>query len=129
MTREELIEYISSQYNADAEYPWMTSPKNAVFRHIGNKKWFAIIMDIPRSKLGLDSDEEISIANFKCDTILISTLIQENGIYPAYHMNKEHWITVALDGSCSDEKIKWLLDRSFELTAPKVKGKNKQASK
>lgn len=127
MTRKELESYISAQYNSDPEYPWMTSPSNAVFRHINNKKWFALIMDIPCSKLGMKSDKVISVANFKCDTILIGALTQENGIYPAYHMNKEHWITCTLDGGCADERIKWLLDRSFELTAPKAKSKKKQA--
>jgi predicted DNA-binding protein (MmcQ/YjbR family) len=28
----------------------------------------------------------------------------ENGILPTYHMNKEHWITILLDGTVSKEK-------------------------
>ncbi len=34
-------------------------------------------------------------------------------------MNKEKWITAALDGSADSEKIKSLLDMSFDLTAVK----------
>lgn len=34
-------------------------------------------------------------------------------------MNKTHWITVALDGSVSDELIKALTRESFDLTATK----------
>ena len=31
-------------------------------------------------------------------------------------MNKAHWLTVALDGSADEEKLKFLLDMSYELT-------------
>ena len=30
---------------------------------------------------------------------------EQQGIYPAYHMNKIHWITVLLDGSVPKEKV------------------------
>ncbi len=40
----------------------------------------------------------------------------EAGVFPAYHMSKTHWISVLLDGSVDKDKIKWLLDLSFELT-------------
>ena len=36
-------------------------------------------------------------------------------------MNKANWISVLLDGSVSDEKVKMLIDMSFRLTAPKIK--------
>ena len=54
----------------------------------------------------------------------IGSLILDKGIHPAYHMNKNHWITVCLDGSVEEEKIMWLVDVSFELTdKPKYKKK------
>ena len=56
---------------------------------------------------------------FKCDPILIRSLRGEPEIFPAYHMNKEQWLTAALDGSVSDEQIKMLLDMSYVLTATK----------
>ena len=31
-------------------------------------------------------------------------------------MNKAHWLTIALDGSADGEKLKFLLDMSYELT-------------
>ena len=45
------------------------------------------------------------------------------GSIPAYHMRKDSWITVALDGSVADDKIKMLLDVSYQATAPKVRKK------
>ena len=116
MNREEMISYINENYNSNTDFPWAKHPSYQVFRHIKNKKWFAVIMTIPKNKLGLESDENVDIVNLKCDTALIDGLIKEEGIFPAYHMNKKHWVSVALDGSCLSDKIKMLLDISFNLT-------------
>ena len=116
MNREELETYISDHYAAQPDYPWADTPRAAVFRHAGNRKWFALVMEVPRDKLGLVGTEKLDIVNFKCDPILIASLRGENGIFPAYHMNKASWITAALDGSVSAETIELLLDVSYELT-------------
>ena len=81
------------------------------------------MMEVPRDKLGLAGTKKLDIVNFKCDPILISSLRGETGIFPAYHMNKASWITVALDGSVPAETIELLLDVSYELTKPKIRRK------
>ena len=78
-------------------------------------------MDIPRNKIGLQGNELLDVVNFKCDPILIGLLREEPGFFPAYHMSKTSWITAALDGTVSEDKIKMLLDMSYELTAQKVR--------
>lgn len=123
MNREELEAYILSHYSTAPDYPWADTPRAAVFRHTGNRKWFALLMEVPRDKLGLPGTEKLDIVNFKCDPILISSLRGETGIFPAYHMNKASWITVALDGSVPAETIELLLDVSYELTKPKIRRK------
>ena len=65
----------------------------------------------------------VTLLNVKCDPILIGSLRQEPGIYPAYHMNKNHWISIALDGTASEELVTMLLDMSYGLTAPKMRRK------
>ena len=99
----------------------MKYPGYAVFRHRGNRKWFALLMSIPQNKLELAGSGLTDVLNVKCDPILMGSLRKEPGVYPAYHMDKGHWITIALDGNISDDKIKWLLDLSYELTGPKKK--------
>lgn len=123
MNREELEAYILNHYSTEADYPWADTPRAAVFRHVANRKWFALVMEVPRDKLGLPGTEKFDIVNFKCDPILISSLRGETGIFPAYHMNKASWITAALDGSVSAETIELLLDVSYELTKPKIRRK------
>lgn len=53
--------------------------------------------------------------NVKCDPVLVASLVNENGLFPAYHMVKGKWITIML-GSVDAERIKWFLGMSFELT-------------
>ena len=125
MNREKLIKYISESYGAQADYPFMQYPDVAVFRHANNKKWFAVVMNVQKSKLGIKSEGAVDILNLKCDPILAGSLRNEDGFYPAYHMSKTNWISAALDGSANADKIKWLIDISFELTARKVKSRQK----
>lgn len=116
MTRADLENYLTEVYCISGEYLFVRNPSYQIFRHIGNKKWFAVIMDIPRRTLGLAGDDEISVVNLKCSTQLIGSFRMEPGIFPAWHMSKAHWLTVALDGTAEDEKIKFLVDMSYELT-------------
>lgn len=121
MNRKQLQQFISETYGTDPEYPWAKSPDYMVFRHSDNQKWFALIMDITKDKLGLSEKGPIDVLNVKCDPLMIGSLRSETGIYPAYHMSKTNWITVALDGSVDAEKIKWLVDLSYRLTAKRQK--------
>lgn len=121
MNRKELEQYIQGTYVAQIDYPWAKYSGYEVFRHESNKKWFALVMDIPKNKLGVPSNDTISVVNVKCDKIFIPSLWEQDGIFPAYHMSKEHWITIALNGSVPDNTIKTLLDMSFEATKSRRK--------
>lgn len=123
MNRKQAEGYIAEKYGVTPEYPWLSSPMHGVFRHESNRKWFAIIMRVSGTKLGLESDENIDVMNVKCDNILIGSLLGQSGFFPAYHMNKSHWISIALDGSAEEETVKWLIDMSFSATAEKTRRK------
>lgn len=125
MNRSQLDKYITDKYGVIAERLFEKNPGFQAYRHNDTKKWFAMIMDIPKSRLGLGVQDIIDVVNLKCDPLLIGSLRMEQGFYPAYHMNKENWITVALDGSAPDDKIKMLVDMSYELTMKKALKKKK----
>ena len=112
--REEIFEYVKKQYGTIPEYLWSSSPDSAVLRH-HNGKWYAVIMNIERSKLGLDGDDTGEMIDVKCDPEMTGMIIQTYGFLPGYHMNKQHWITILLDGIVGESKILDFLDMSYDL--------------
>ena len=116
MNRKEVENYIFETYGVKKESPWADDPDSVIFRHRLNRKWFALIMRIPQKRLGLSGEEQVDVMNVKCYPELIESLRFSDGFFPAYHMNKTHWITVLLDENADKEKIKTLLDISYELT-------------
>ena len=67
-----------------------------------NGKWYALMMEISFSKLGITSDEIALILNVKISPEEKETLLPKEGVFEAYHMNKKHWISIALN-VCKDE--------------------------
>ena len=127
---QKVKEYIRTKYGTAPEFPWRMYPDYAVFRHADNRKWFALVMDVPASKLGLPGDAPLPAVNLKIDDALYrSILLRENGILPAYHMNKLHWITVLLDGTVAEERVFELIDASFEATASAAKKEKARPAK
>ena len=114
--KENIMAEIESQYGAKAEYLWPKTPNCCIFRHNSNRKWFAVIMQVAGNKLGFKNNQLQDIINVKCDAYLISSLCQNQGFLPAYHMNKTSWLSILLDGSVSCEEILKLIDLSYELT-------------
>lgn len=100
---------------------------NAVLRHKENNKWYRLIMEIEQNKLGLDGDALVDVLNVKCDPILIGSLRMQPGFHPAYHLNKDKWISIRLDGSVHAEEIKSLIAMSCEMTGPKKDRKKSYA--
>lgn len=124
MTREELFQWVKEEYGTEPEYPWKDS--NVVLRRADNDKWYGVILSVPENKLGLVGDNIVEVINLKSDPMLIGSLRGQKGYFPAYHMNKEKWISILLGDAGLDESIKNLIALSYELTAPK---KGKKASK
>ena len=117
MDRKELKLYILENYNATSDNPFIKYPDLIVFRHVNNLKWFAVAMNVSKRKLGLDASESVDIVNVKCDPIMIGSFLSVPGFFRAYHMNKEKWISIALDGSVPDDTIKMFLDISYDSTS------------
>lgn len=114
--REEIFDYIREKFNTVPDYPWAKSPEAVVLRHKDSGKWYGLIMNIPKIKIGLTDEGNVDVLNIKCDPVLNSLLRSEEGIYSAYHMNKKHWITIALDSSFPKEEVYKLIDISYDLT-------------
>lgn len=71
MTRKRLFEWVKEEYDTDPDYPWQDW--NAVLRHKNSRKWYGLVMEIERSKLGLPGNGLIDALNVKCDPRIIGS--------------------------------------------------------
>ena len=122
MTKQEFFELCSSLYNTSPDYPFDDWMESAVLRHADNKKWYAIVLRVSRRKFGFDSDQVIDVVNLKLPTEMFGSFGAADGVYPAYHMNKLHWISVLLPDA-PDDVVQFLVNVSFEATKDKRKHK------
>ena len=123
MTKQQFLEYCLSTYNTSPDYPFDDLFETAVLRHNDNKKWYALVMRVSRRKFGIDSDEVIDVVNLKLPTEMFGSFGAADGVYPAYHMNKLHWISVFLPDAL-DDVVKFLVNVSFEATKSNKRRKN-----
>ena len=120
MTKQEVLEYCLSTYSTSPDYPFDEDFETAVLRHADNRKWYALVMKVSRRKFGFESDEVIDVVNLKIPTEMFGSFGAADGVYPAYHMNKLHWISMLLPDA-PDDVTRFLVNVSFEATKSKTK--------
>lgn len=119
MNRQQVLKYVREQYGTEPDFPFASSPDSAALRHAGSRRWYGLMMSVHRARLGLSGEGHVDVLNVKCEPALHYLYRQQPGILPAYHMNKEHWLSVLLDGSAPDARVRELIDLSFSLTQRK----------
>ena len=118
MTKQSFLDYCLNTFGTSQDYPFDEDFETAVLRHVDNRKWFALMMKVSRRKFGLDSDETVDVINLKLPVEMFGSFGKDDGVYPAYHMNKLHWISVLLPDA-TDETIAFLTGVSYEATKAK----------
>jgi len=102
MTLENFKKYCLSKTGALEEFPFDFT--TMVFK-VGNKIF--ALTDINEDPLRL---------SLKCEPMYAVSLRQDyKAIIPGYHLNKQHWNTLIMDGTITDKLIKQLIDHSYEL--------------
>lgn len=114
--KDQIFDYVQSTYAVEPDYPFSTAPGYPVLRHKDSRKWFALLMDVPRNRLGLSGEDHVDVINLKCSPAMAASLRRQEGFLPAYHMHRDNWITILLDGTVNTEDIFPLIDISFQLT-------------
>lgn len=115
MTKQTFLTHCLNTYNITPDYPFDEDFETAVLRHSDNRKWYAIVMRVSRQKFGFDNDEVIDVVNLKLPLEMFGSFGAADGVYPAYHMNKLHWISVFLPDA-PDAVVQFLVNVSFEAT-------------
>ncbi len=115
---KEIIAYARNQYGDELEFLWQKFPKDAILRNKKNQKWYALFLTIPRNKLaGQTSDEEVEVIDVRFPKNEALDFAESNdNVFPGYHMNKNNWITIILDGSMELKQILDLLDNSYNIS-------------
>ena len=113
---EDVLRYVKERYNSTTVKPFKTNPDIKALVTAKNK-WYALFLDVEYNKLQKDSlvDSKVKIVNLKHLSSEISTVIDNRNIFPSYHMNKNHWISVVLDNNIDIEYVKELIELSYNL--------------
>ena len=110
MTKQELIDYCLTYPSVYEDYPF--DETTALIRHNANKKMFALI----------DHLDGRLHATLKCEPLKADILRGHfKSVIPGYHMNKQHWNTVYIDGDVPKYELYDMIQHSFDLTKPKQK--------
>lgn len=110
-----LMEYCEREFGTEPEAPWEDSPDAYTFKTAKRNKWYALFMTIPYKSLGLVAKGTLDVVNIKLPPEKVLDLIDRVHFYPAYHMNKNHWITIVLDKEVDEPLVQQLLEESYGL--------------
>ena len=115
-TREAILRYARESCGTEPDCPFSGDTETLVLRHENNGKWFALLMRVKNASLGLPGEGVTDVMNVKIEPALGVSLRARRGILPAYHMNREHWVSVLLDGSVPMGLAGALMELSFAAT-------------
>ena len=114
---------IGEVYGDAPEFPWEKYPGNGTFKCKENGKWYAAILNVAFGKLGAagghDANDIVEVINLKAEPEGIAQITRRPGIFPAWHMNKKHWISVILDDTLADDEVMELIGASYDLVSVK----------
>lgn len=108
-----LMDAVEKRYGCNLEFLWEKFPKDAIYRNKDTNKWFALLVALDKSKIGLEGEGEIEIVVLKHNDV--SSVIDGDVILEGYHMNKKNWITIPLDDRISDEELFKVVEISYNL--------------
>ena len=112
----EIINYCNNKYGENHVNPFKKHPDILALVNEKNK-WYALFLDVDYNKLNKNTDitTKVKILNVKYPANKILEIIDNKNIFPAYHMNKKHWISIVIDKNIKLETIKELIDISYSL--------------
>lgn len=119
--KEDILKYVSEQYDTSPEYLFLKHPDIAVLRNTRTNKWYGVIMNVEKRKLGLNEDGYMNVINLKGNPDFNSIIRSQKHIIAAYHMNKKHWVTVLIDYDFPQSELYEMIDWSYQLTSKKKK--------
>lgn len=115
-TREWVLQFAANKYGIVPDHPFGGDRVSAVLR-TEKGKWYGLLMTIPRDRLFGADPLPIDVMNVKLPPDRVRALIDGVRYFRCYHMNKTHWITVALTGETDRNELAGLICESHDLVA------------
>ena len=113
MTLGDVHDYLRTRYGLEPERAFKEDPGIGVFARSDSKKWFAATKNIRCRSVDVEGDGCVDILNVKLDPRVVASLRTREGFRPAWHMNRNKWVTVLLDGTVSDDEVQSLIDKAY----------------
>lgn len=113
--RSRLLSYVKERYGTEQENLRVIYKDYCTLREHGTKKWYGLFMRIPWTSLHVERKGMTEVLNVKADPEEIQRLIDHDRYFPAYHMDKVHWISILLDKETDMDAAKRMLDESYAL--------------
>lgn len=125
---QQIVNQLQEQLKDIPTQPFAKFPNIFAFCSPKQGKWYALALSLERGKLDLgeeswsakEKQELVDVINLKVPPEAVAKLIAIKGIYPSYHMNKRHWVTVVLDGSVPNKSVLELVCQSRNLVEQKA---------
>ncbi|MCM1483876.1 MAG: MmcQ/YjbR family DNA-binding protein [Muribaculaceae bacterium] len=116
MNVEELREYCLSLPKVEENQPWTEPQYEMLVTYKVGGKWFVLA----------NPDEKF--IDVKCDPEKIADMQSHyHGAFPAWHMNKEHWLGIQLESDIPDAMIKQLIKDGYNLIVDKLPKKTRES--
>lgn len=114
MNVEELREYCLSLPRAEEKMPWTEPRYSMLATFTVADKWFCLV------------DLENKFIDVKCGPETIADIQSRyQGAFPAWHMNKEHWLGIRLESDVPDSQIKSLLNDGYDMIVRHLSAKKR----
>lgn len=115
MNVEELREYCLSLKGAAENMPWTEPQYSMLATFTVGGKWFALV------------DLDKKFIDVKCNPEKIQEMqLHYKGAFPAWHMNKGHWLGVTLESDIPNDIIKSLIREGYDAIVPHLSKKTRE---
>ncbi|WP_127849448.1 MmcQ/YjbR family DNA-binding protein [Lacticaseibacillus hulanensis] len=108
---EAVIAAVADEFDEHPEFLWAKFPNNAIIRRADNRKWYALLVKVTEDKVGLPDKDPVDVLVVRADPATIADQLHSGAALPAYHMNKQHWLSYRLNNGTD---LKWLMARVGE---------------
>lgn len=110
-----VIEAVHDQFDEQPEFLWKQFPNNAILRRADNRKWYALLVKVTADKLGLDGKDPVDVLVVRAAPEAVAAQLKKGAALPAYHMNKQHWLSYQLDHGTPLKALMARVEESREL--------------